>query len=564
MTASIRERNRGAAVLAVFIGVVGWSSVVAASATDSTAVAPAPELVNWSEDFDSYAAGSALHGQGGWTGWFNDPAATAYVSALRSRSEPHSVDITGSSDMVHEFVAVDDGIWTVTAWQYIPSGYSGESYFILLNQYDASGAANNWSAQVQFDSATGFVEGDGVGAGSTLPLAFDRWVQIRFEIDLVADTQAVYYDHQLLYQGSWSNGVSGGGITSIGALNLFANGASSVFYDDLDLVEIPPAPDIDVTPTSLSSSLMTNNQATESLDVGNTGLVDLTWSLLEAGGGATPEQLVWSDNFDSYATGSALHGQGGWTGWFNDPAATAYVSSAASRSAPNSVDITGPSDMVYQAVGIDDGYWTLTAWQFIPTGFTGQSYFIVLNQYDAGGAGNNWSVQVYFDPVTSLIVNDGTATELPVSIVTNAWVELRLEIDLENDLQEFYYNGQLLYQGSWSNGVSGAGITSIGAINLFANGASSIYYDDLSLVRQHGSCSSPSDVPWLSVSPTMGVTAPGMSTQVDVTFDSTGMAVGTYEALLCITCDDPDEALVRVPVTMDVVIPVELMRLTVE
>lgn len=564
MSGSMRERSRGAAVLAVLIAFVGWSSVVAASATDSTAVAPAPELVNWSEDFDSYAAGSALHGQGGWTGWFNDPAATAYVSTLHSRSEPHSVDINGSSDMVHEFVAVDDGIWTFTAWQFIPSGYSGESYVILLNQYDAGGVTNNWSAQVRFDGVTGFVEGDGVGAGSTLPLAYDRWVQIRFEVDLVADTQAVHYDHQMLYQGSWSNGVSGGGITSVGALNLFANGASPVFYDDLDLVENPPAPDVAITPTSLSSSLMINSQVTESLDVGNTGTVDLTWSLLEAGGGAAPEQLVWLESFDSYATGSALHGQGGWTGWSNDPTATAYVSSATSRSAPNSVNITGPSDMVYQPAGIDDGYWTLTAWQFIPSGFTGQSYFIVLNQYDAGGAGNNWSVQVYFDPVSSLIVNDGTATALPVSIVTNAWVELRLEIDLENDLQEFYYNDQLLYQGSWSNGVSGAGITSIGAINLFANGASSVYYDDISLVRQYGSCSSPSDVPWLSASPTTGVTTPGTSTQVDVTFDSTGMAVGTYEALLCFTCNDPDEALVRVPVTMDVVIPVELMRLTVE
>ncbi len=30
-------------------------------------------------------------------------------------------------------------------------------------------------------------------------------------------------------------------------------------------------------------------------------------------------QVPWSDDFDSYANDSALHGQGGWKGWDNDP-----------------------------------------------------------------------------------------------------------------------------------------------------------------------------------------------------------------------------------------------------
>ena len=53
-------------------------------------------------------------------------------------------------------------------------------------------------------------------------------------------------------------------------------------------------------------------------------------------------------------------------------------------------------------------------------------------------------------------------------------------------------------------------------------------------------------------------------TQVDVTLDSTGVAIGTYEALLCFGSNDPDEPMVRVPVTMEVVIPVELMSFSVD
>jgi hypothetical protein len=51
---------------------------------------------------------------------------------------------------------------------------------------------------------------------------------------------------------------------------------------------------------------------------------------------------------------------------------------------------------------------------------------------------------------------------------------------------------------------------------------------------------------------------------VDVTFDATVVGVGTYNALLCVFSNDPDEPLVEVPVTMEVVIPVELMGISVE
>jgi hypothetical protein len=79
-----------------------------------------------------------------------------------------------------------------------------------------------------------------------------------------------------------------------------------------------------------------------------------------------------------------------------------------------------------------------------------------------------------------------------------------------------------------------------------------------------GPCSSPSDLPWLSVNPTAGTTAPGGTSPVDVTFDSTGIAVGTYDGVLCVNSNDPDEPLVEVPVQMEVVIPVELMGISVE
>lgn len=66
-------------------------------------------------------------------------------------------------------------------------------------------------------------------------------------------------------------------------------------------------------------------------------------------------------------------------------------------------------------------------------------------------------------------------------------------------------------------------------------------------------CQPPADIPWLSVDPTSGTTAPGGSSEVTVTLDSTGLADGTYQALLCVTSNDPANPLVEVPVTLEVV-----------
>jgi hypothetical protein len=60
------------------------------------------------------------------------------------------------------------------------------------------------------------------------------------------------------------------------------------------------------------------------------------------------------------------------------------------------------------------------------------------------------------------------------------------------------------------------------------------------------------DVPWLGVSPASGSTPAGGSSQVTVSIDSTGLPVGTHEAVLCIQSNDPATPTVEVPVTLEV------------
>jgi len=203
-------------------------------------VGPGIASADWAENFDSYALGSGLHGQGGWRGWDGNPAADAYVSDAFAHSSPHSVSITAASDIVQAYSGYSTGLWIFTAWVYVPTDFSGTSYFLLLNTY-GEGGPYNWSNQVSFVSASNTVVSEPELA--SLPLILGQWVELRVEIDLVADRQIMYYDNQMLYDKSWTDGISGDGALNIACVDLYANNASPVYYDDMSLTgSEPPNP----------------------------------------------------------------------------------------------------------------------------------------------------------------------------------------------------------------------------------------------------------------------------------------------------------------------------------
>ena len=197
--------------------------------------------------------------------------------------------------------------------------FEGTSYFLLLSDYtDGAGEDNSWAVQLRFDSYNLIVESE--FDTLSLPLVLDQWTEVRVEIDLDGDWMEIYYDGDFLVEKEWTatpnNDLTG--ILNIGAVDLFANGATPVYYDDLSLEQV------------------------------GTG-------------------IVWEDDFDSYADGSSMHGQGGWKGWDNTPGATAYVTTAESRSSPNSISIAGASDLVHEYSGYTSGDYIYTAYVYIPS-----------------------------------------------------------------------------------------------------------------------------------------------------------------------------------------------------
>jgi len=188
---------------------------------------------------------------------------------------------------------------------------------------------------------------------------------------------------------------------------------------------------------------------------------------------ASAAAAQWSENFDSYDSGSGIYGQGGWTCWDDNPAFDAYVTGDQYQSTPNSLNIISTSDVV-QEFNITSGDWEISAWHYIPSSAAGQQYFILLTYYE--GASSDWALQLKFDnDIGQMSVEEGSGL---VDIVDDQWVEVKVEIMLGANSQNIYYNGNFVETIPWS---PSSGILELDALDLFSDGGDPIFWDDIVL-----------------------------------------------------------------------------------
>jgi hypothetical protein len=207
-----------------------------------------------------------------------------------------------------------------------------------------------------------------------------------------------------------------------------------------------------------------------------------------------PDVLPFSDNFDSYVSGSGLAGQGGWEKWAA-AAVDATVSSTQSSSPSNSLKMVPQTDIIQQG-NITSGKWELNCMTFYPSTNVGPGagdggFIIGLNRFLAGGVGmtnDMWSSQVQWHPGTLSVRNADLLTE-STPIVANSWVPFRMVIDLATDKYDAFYNGiQFITQRAWSTGVFTPGQVSIGCFDFYGGNLAAtlpfeMYFDSITLTQ---------------------------------------------------------------------------------
>jgi len=200
-----------------------------------------PVQAQWQESFESYADGSILDGQGDWHGWDGHDTPFARVASQFASAGSQCLSVSGGTDSVHEFDAIDSGRWTASTQVYAPSSFAGRVYFLLLNFYQ-DGGPYQWSVQIAFDGDSGELQCYcGSGTPVTTPLIHDAWAELRCEIDLDGDTIEILYDDVSIGSYAWSTGPFGGGgygLLQIDAIDLFSDSGNfphvtELYFDDL-------------------------------------------------------------------------------------------------------------------------------------------------------------------------------------------------------------------------------------------------------------------------------------------------------------------------------------------
>ncbi|MCP9291270.1 zinc-dependent metalloprotease [Gracilimonas sediminicola] len=129
------------------------------------------------------------------------------------------------------------------------------------------------------------------------------------------------------------------------------------------------------------------------------------------------------------------------------------------------------------------------------------------------------------------------------SVSPNVYGELRIVYNNSNETIDYYYNGNLISQNSFLEGFT-PGLIQV----LHRNQVSGTYMDiDNIEIKQSGA-----PYEWLSVPSMSGVSLEGRASQLELTFNTEGIDSGTYETLLKVTTNDPENPEFEIPVTLTV------------
>lgn len=203
-------------------------------------------------------------------------------------------------------------------------------------------------------------------------------------------------------------------------------------------------------------------------------------ALATAAGSASAQ---WAEDFESYGDGQLLYHVGGWSGFFDEMTVAGRATSAQARSGNRSILVGPGTDAVHPFIpNYTSGQWTLSAWMYMAReDHVEDTYFIVHNEFEFPGP-FRWTIEMQFDYSTGTVLDD-FRPETPIPIAYDRWARIRIDFDLDNDVQTTWYDGQFLSTGTVRLDPSFP--LAIANVNLFSAGATS-YYDDFRIIPAPG------------------------------------------------------------------------------
>ena len=180
------------------------------------------------------------------------------------------------------------------------------------------------------------------------------------------------------------------------------------------------------------------------------------------------ENLLWSEDFESYNATNIDSQTSEWIGWDNINSGV-DVTNNLGFSSNQSILVEQNDDLIHMFDGINAGSGEIIFWMYIPSTDGAGGYYNILHEYNA--ANSVWAHQIMFASAESgeqSVLDAAGYAAVSFDAVYDTWVEVRQEIDLDNDYTTLYYNGEELYSWQFSQDAGGEQqLNILDAINFY-------------------------------------------------------------------------------------------------
>ncbi|MDL2241216.1 T9SS type A sorting domain-containing protein, partial [Bacteroidales bacterium OttesenSCG-928-K22] len=467
-----------------------------------------------------------------WRTWNNTPgtAEDGLISTEQASSTPNSAKLAYDTDLIFLTGDQTTGAYTIDFDMYIPN--AAPAYFNLLHTF--AGTSSEWAIGVHFN-VTGsdfpevgtYVQQNGEITNFTYP--DNTWFPVSFFVDLSNDNATLDINGTRILEWQFSLTENGGaGLRQLGAADFFPPQTGALYYiDNFVFAGVSGgAPSIAITPNSINKEVDVNStdEIIVPVTITNTGssMADYTmWPIIEGEAGNTESFTLTYCNSDV-------------------PSQNYYNQS------------TTPPLMEFAAK------FTLADYcEMVGTYITKISFFLPNPTSDNSLTGRVYGQGTYSEPGEIL----SEATISGSGIITNYWNEITLPEPVFLDGQDFW----VAFEGTQPVGTSGLMSTDAGPVNengdwRRTNGGSwgQLHVSQPELGNGNFMIKAFVEgdvIPgcWFALEgETSGSVLGGSSATIDVVLDAQGLAVGTYNATLYITSNDPENDYVDIPVTLTV------------
>lgn len=338
---------------------------------------------------------------------------------------------------------------------------------------------------------------------------------------------------------------------------------------DSPLVNVPvsmtvQAPDLFVTPLTLSSAQTPDTIVERTLSITNNGSLAGIWQLMEMSDIRGDANLLYDNG--PLVTHPGAGAGGADISRVQNSLGMDLFGAGAQASVGNRV---ADDFRVIDPAGWDIDTVTFYAYQ-TESATTSTITAVNLRIWD-GPPGNPESTIIFGDDTTNRLVSTQWVnlyrdSEDSPNITTRPVMEVVANIGTFLPMGNYWLDWQLdgsLASGPWVPPVTILGETSPPGANArqFTSGSGIWFAHNDSgyptafpfgIYGTWATCGESADYPWLSLSSTAGTTNPGQTSNVTVSFDSNGLAPGEYEGRLCLITNDPASPLIEIPVFLSV------------